>query len=205
MQFEKKTGTGLVFMAMFSLMTHEAFGSMNYRNDLAAIIEVSNGGPWGEWQEPRFCNPGTYARGFALGVEPPIDGDDTALNDVALYCAAMGTGFVSDSFTAPGATPWAQWSTASYCPSGSFIRAYRLRVEQPIDGDDTAANSMQASCNDGALLTASNGGPWGDWGNWAFCPADTAVCGASLKVETPIGEGDDTAVNNVRLYCCQLD
>jgi hypothetical protein len=202
MQCKIQMKAGIFLIAVFGLMTTRSYASIDFRNDIVSTVEASNGGPWGDWHAPRFCNPGTFARGYALGVEPPIDGDDTALNDVALYCSGIGTGFVSDYYTAPGATPWAQWSNATFCGSENHITGFRLRVEQPIDGDDTAANSMEATCDDGAMLTPSNGGPWGDWGSWTFCPANSAVCGVALKVESPIGDGDDTAVNNVRLYCC---
>lgn len=46
---------------------------------------------------------------------------------------------------------------------------------------------------------------WGVWHDPEFCPQNHYVCGLSQKVERPLGpDSDDTAVNSVGLWCCQL-
>ena len=80
-------------------------------------------------------------------------------------------------------------------------------------GDDTAANYMQVSCRkfeaSGLGKNRYHGtrhGYWGSYGSWSkSCDANTAVCGIATKIEKPQGQGDDTALNDVILYCCRLD
>ena len=76
-------------------------------------------------------------------------------------------------------------------------------------GDDTAANSMMVQCRkfaSGGLNERKMGtgyGFWGTYGDWSeTCPRNTAVCGISTKIESPQGMGDDTALNDVKLFCC---
>ena len=42
---------------------------------------------------------------------------------------------------------------------------------------------------------------WGTWGNYEDCPWDEFVNGLKVKSEGPQGEGDDTALNGIRLFC----
>jgi hypothetical protein len=96
------------------------------------------------------------------------------------------------------------WGPEEHCGHGAFITGFNLLVESSIgDGDDTAANSMEASCSNGITLKARNGGPWGAWGLYQYCPSGSVVCGMSLKIEPAI-DGDDTSVNDVALHCCHF-
>ena len=42
---------------------------------------------------------------------------------------------------------------------------------------------------------------WGVWGGWAECKTGEYVVGMQLKTERPQGNGDDTALNAIRLLC----
>ena len=85
---------------------------------------------------------------------------------------------------------------------------------QGTSGDDTAANYMQVRCrkfettNDGLPTYPGTGrGYWGTYGDWSVsCAAKTAVCGIQTRIESSLGSGrDDTALNDVKLYCCDWD
>ena len=72
---------------------------------------------------------------------------------------------------------------------------------------------MQVRCrkletaNNGTTIPDTGNGHWGTYGDWSEgCVANTAVCGIQTKIEPPQAHGvDDTALNDVKLYCCQWD
>ena len=47
-------------------------------------------GVWGTWGKEQVC-PGTYANKFSVQTERAINGDDTALNSVCIYCTNCRT------------------------------------------------------------------------------------------------------------------
>ncbi len=49
----------------------------------------------------------------------------------------------------------------------------------------------------------ANSGQWGRWSEPLFCGPNEFVCGLEQKVE-PSSASDDTAMNAVAFYCCQL-
>ncbi len=46
--------------------------------------------------------------------------------------------------------------------------------------------------------------PWGTWEAPAYCPKNQYICGIEQRVEGKQGDGDDTAMNGLRFYCCPL-
>ena len=72
---------------------------------------------------------------------------------------------------------------------------------------------MQVRCrkfstfDEGHVRYPGNGyGYWGSYGSWSeSCAANTAVCGIRTKIEAPQGRGDDTALNDIELFCCPQD
>ncbi|KAF4099026.1 vitelline membrane outer layer protein 1 homolog [Onychostoma macrolepis] len=148
-----------------------------------------------------MCPPGTYAAGFSLKVEDPIDGDDTALNGIRLHCVASNSMYSPNSASVQSAEgSWGGWKAIKWCPSG-FLTAFQLRVESSQGGgDDTAANNINFKCGENELK--GDGTNWGDWGGWSERCDGKGICGIKTLVEEPQGRGDDTALNDVHMYCC---
>lgn len=52
-------------------------------------------------------------------------------------------------------------------------------------------------------IPPGHGEPWGKyWFSSDSCPVGTAICGIKTKVQKEQGRGDDSALNNVKFYCC---
>lgn len=192
---EQGVGANLLLLWAMCLGHAQADGSSGY----PSVIEVTNGGPWGDWAWPEMCPDGFFASGFSLKVEPPqgIPGDDTAMNGVRLHCTRGNAEHVVESQSGR----WGAWSEPLWCPFGSFLVAFSLRVEAPvIPGDNTAANNVRFRCSDSTELEGP-GLAWGDFGNWSE-PCPKGICGLQIKIEQPRGLRDDTAVNDLRFFCC---
>ncbi|XP_040198027.1 vitelline membrane outer layer protein 1-like [Rana temporaria] len=64
-----------------------------------------------------------------------------------------------------------------------------------------ALTLLHATLTHGQEISVNNGGGWGDWGWMDTCPSGTVATGFELKVEKPQGNGDDTALNAIKLLC----
>ncbi|HEX2733527.1 MAG TPA: hypothetical protein VHM70_18075 [Polyangiaceae bacterium] len=173
-----------------------------WRTDQVGEI-TPDSGSWGDWQQAVYCNNNTWAVGFAQRVEPHGGEhfDDTELNSVRLVCANKA-GTETETITSHAGW-WGTWSNKSKCSSSGFVTGARLKNEVPQgNGDDTGGNDTQMSCSAGGNITASNGGTFGSWSQWSTCPTGSAVCGLKIRLEAQQGDGDDTAMNGLTLYCC---
>ncbi|KAH3782867.1 vitelline membrane outer layer protein 1 homolog [Dreissena polymorpha] len=55
------------------------------------------------------------------------------------------------------------------------------------------------------IITSTSHGNFGDWHDRQFCVKSAYAFGLQIKVEQPVGRGDDTALNGVKLHCASRD
>lgn len=186
------------------------------RSDFRAEVLLHEGWYGNTWSTS-WCPEGTYAAGYRQRVERGQgSGDDTALNAISLFCKVPGEPRTSQTIT-PHPGEWGDWSNAATCATRNgapnFIIGGNIKLEamqggdhwyRPFDNshDDTAANSVHMQCESG-VAEADLEGKWGEWYPQQTCPANTAVCGISVRFEAKQGKGDDTGLNGVKLYCCE--
>ncbi|CAM4425015.1 unnamed protein product [Leuciscus chuanchicus] len=96
---------------------------------------------------------------------------------------------------------WGEWTDIKWCPAG-ILKSFRLKVESS-QGDDTAANDIKFYCTGGAVLEGA-GTDWGEWGFWSPKCLGKGICGIQTLVEESQGSGDDTTLNDVRMFCWPL-
>uniref|UniRef100_A0A8C1QV72 Vitelline membrane outer layer protein 1-like n=1 Tax=Cyprinus carpio TaxID=7962 RepID=A0A8C1QV72_CYPCA len=175
--------------------------------DLYAL-HAGNGMSWGWWRFADRCPNGTYAAGFSIRVEEISYGfwdDNTALNGIRLHCVDPSKG-LSRSYEDYASVQsdvgsWGQWKKIQWCPFG-FLTAFQLRVESPQGiEDDSAVNNIRFRCSGGSLLQG-DGTFRGNWGEWTSTCEGRGICGIKTRIEEPQGYSDDTALNDVRMYCC---
>ncbi|XP_073680584.1 vitelline membrane outer layer protein 1-like [Garra rufa] len=174
----------------------------HYRSELM----VPNGGRWGSWGQREMCPIGTYAAGFSLKVQDRLaSGDDTSLNGIRLHCVDYSSSQTQShhiyTSVQSAESSWGRWSDIQWCPSGYLI-AFQLRVSKFWESsDETAANNVRFKCSGGFYLLGE-GISWGDWGNWSQTCHGKGICGIKTWIQAPQGEGDDTALNDAQMYCC---
>ncbi len=129
-----------------------------------------------------------------------------AFSIITSTLAATASFIGSSSIAAPNAQPWGAWSPIVFCPPGSYVNGYSMRVEAPQGrGDDTALNAITLYCYNRAGNMVGwirpHPGIWGNWGPVANCPVGTYANGFQLKVEGFQGSGDDTGANSLKFRC----
>merc|ERR1719414_1667405 len=164
-----------------------------------------------------WSNPDVKYQGVASGTS----GENNArvLREHRFAFAAIGDESNACGSTTPTPTPttgttgdikitgyWGSWGGYSFCPPGSFVYGYRLRVKAP-GVDNTALNDIELYCrrpNSEAITKKikSSSAPWGTWSGAIYCPElDNPVVGMAGKMDGKQGKGDDTTLNSVLLYC----
>jgi hypothetical protein len=112
----------------------------------------------------------------------------------------------------PEVTGWGSWGEMELCPEGTFASGIQLKVEsdQGSSGDNTALNGIRLLCLrpgdddfDRATAVTSSIGPWGSWGKPRYCDHGVLL-GFQMNSQSYQESGDDTAANNVRIFCSNL-
>lgn len=102
---------------------------------------------------------------------------------------------------------WGEWGNIVKCPADQYVKGYRLRSEpKQGDDDDTALNDIELYCSplniSGNAKIYSAFSSWGTFSADEFCSGNNnPVVGFDIKIEPKQGDGDDTAANDVHLYC----
>uniref|UniRef100_F7CRS6 Vitelline membrane outer layer 1 homolog n=1 Tax=Ornithorhynchus anatinus TaxID=9258 RepID=F7CRS6_ORNAN len=195
----------LVILAHFPFVLGKpefrAANGMFANRNFYSTIEVSNGGPWGSWTWVDMCPEGSYAIGYSLKVEETFSAnDETSLNGIRLFC----TNRTSSAFTIESNIgEFGYWARISWCPTG-FLSSFQLKVESPQGIlDDTAVNNIRFRCSTGVVLE-NPGGPYGEYASWSDACPRGGICGLQTKQEPYRGLlWDDTALNDVRFFCCE--
>ncbi|XDV33488.1 hypothetical protein PO909_003885 [Leuciscus waleckii] len=127
-------------------------------------------------------------------------GDDTALNGITLFCVDQYKNPKQYSSITSTVGGWGDWGKVQRCPG--YFTAFQLKVEPSQgSGDDTAANILNFKCSGGEVLQG-HGSNWGTLGDWSPTCEGKGICGIQTRVEPSQGDGDDTALNDVRMFCC---
>ncbi|XP_037025590.1 uncharacterized protein LOC119066963 [Bradysia coprophila] len=107
-------------------------------------------------------------------------------------------------------TNWGDWGGADYCPEGSYVTGFDLKIEgSQGGGDDTALNSIKLVCTSlkGVYQKdiVSSEGVWGDYRGRKYCPNGLGN-GFELRSESSQGgRRDDTAAVDFNLICANND
>ncbi|XP_073507120.1 vitelline membrane outer layer protein 1 homolog [Phyllobates terribilis] len=119
----------------------------------------------------------------------------------------QATSTYGDFISVDNGGSWGDWGEVQRCPPMTSARGFSLKMEKPLgsDGDDTALNGIQLYCTrctsrDVVGTITSTVGGWGDWTPISWCSRGNYIKFA-LKVEKPQGDGDDTAVNSIKMGC----
>jgi len=162
-------------------------------------------GLWGSFRSDiRFCPDGSFVSGYRLRSENSQGGgDDTAINDIDLYCSRPNSNEVIAVIWSDHRN-WGSWSSPTFCRGNDNpVVGFDVREEGPQGGgDDTAINDIDLYCkNGGRYISASVKTTWGSWKPVQKCPSGYAVVGVLTQVEPQQGGGDDTAMNGIKLFC----
>lgn len=139
--------------------------------------------------------------------------DDTGVNGMRLYCGDPS--LANTTFITSTVQEWGNWGRVYSCrsddrplPPDGYVTGFQLRVESELPfGDDTATDNVRIFCNYPGLgvseqMKEGDGLDFGSWTDARKCGVNQPFCAVQTQVERYQGDNDDTAMNNVRVECC---
>lgn len=131
-------------------------------------------------------------------------GSDAQVGDTVDLVVKAPESYASSRVTI-GDGHWGTWRQEALCPRGSLATGFWQRVEGDQKGkDDTSLNSVSLQCTqplEDAVEVISHRGWWGDWSSPATCAAGQYIVGARMRIEPYLDTRDDSAANDVQMYC----
>lgn len=77
---DKGASAKLLLLLLLLWATCYGHATADHLSGYTSVIEVTNGGPWGDWAWPEMCPDGFFASGFSLkvGIQAEIseEGED---------------------------------------------------------------------------------------------------------------------------------
>ncbi|XP_060575114.1 vitelline membrane outer layer protein 1 homolog [Ruditapes philippinarum] len=145
------------------------------------------------------------------------EADRTGLNVINISCAnRKGTRVKNQRSVQSPLGGRGHWTGDVICPRSNgiplFLQSFELMVHEPKQSeDDTKANVVRFTCRDShwkqqpKSIEKHIAGAKGQFGKSSEkCPKDSAICGLQSRVEGHIHHGDNTALNDVRFFCCRF-
>jgi hypothetical protein len=182
---------------------HGNFDHEIIKRQVNLILETPHVTNWGDWGNWAHCPSGSFVVGMQLKTEAPQGNrDDTALNAISLFCGSSDNAINLVSIIPSPEGPWGTWGSAYNCRNSAAV-GFEIRSEsKQRNKDDTATNNMRLICSNNDVLEGDGTG-WGSWTGQRRCLDGYYLCGIQTQVEPRLRNGDDTALNNVRMQCCQ--
>lgn len=118
--------------------------------------------------------------------------------------------FKNDWIESTKLTDWGNWGVQEFCPNGSYVIGFELKIEDhQKNADDTALNGIRLTCfnlNENRIVQyiTSSEGPWGFYrGRNDFSKG--LANGFELKSDPNQGRGDDAGAVDFNLILADTD
>ncbi|KAL7844953.1 hypothetical protein SRHO_G00234930 [Serrasalmus rhombeus] len=136
--------------------------------------------------------------------------------------SVKGYRFYKSEHTVSNGGPWGTWGGREMCPNGYYAAGFSLKVSvlcsswfKKADTDSGSSPSLynrvaryvapdlvRFECSGDVRNLVGEGTSWGEWGGWSKYCRGKGICGIQTKLEGSQGSGDDTALNDVKFFCC---
>ena len=183
-------------------------------NDWSSKYEsVLNAGDYGTWMNSMMCPQNTFIHAARAKVEKSQNNegpnaDDTAMNSIEIKCKSPKPGSTSTvvSLEYGQFGDWGDWVEFDKFVCGGQSRYDTTKYGSDASGLNGLKFKFCSYTYTGPIYEPVSNGLFGDWLKTVDAPDDFFGCGATLRVQSSQGDGDDTAANAIRLtYCNKFD